>query len=119
MRKSSFVSLAVGSSVAATAAAITLAHRLPMLGFATFWSTAERQAEAARMVEEKTAALATGIVNANLEAARVLTAASLGNFAALRNAPATIAAAGLRPAYRTVRANARRLSRKAARKVSG
>jgi hypothetical protein len=39
----------------------------------------------------------------------------MGQFAPLMNAPVTIANAALRPAFKTVNANARRLNRKAGR----
>jgi len=52
---------------------------------------------------------------ANMEMARLFGAAATGHFAPLFNAPFTIASASLRPAFKTVNANARRLNRRAAR----
>jgi hypothetical protein len=46
---------------------------------------------------------------------RVFSAAAMGQFAPLFNAPITLANAGLRPAFKTVNANARRLNRRAMR----
>jgi hypothetical protein len=90
-----------------------------MFGFASLATPAERQAEATRMVDEKTAAFVEGCIAANMEAIRTFSAAALGQFAPLLIAPMTIASAGLRPAYRTVNANARRLNRRAARNMVG
>jgi|SRR5947208_1002483 hypothetical protein len=117
MRKSrgSLLGLATDSSAAATSAAITLWHRLPMFGIASPLTAAERKSEMTRMVEEKSAALAEGIFAANLEMVRLIGGVSRGHFAPLLNAPLTIAHAGLRPAFRTVKANARRLNRRAKR----
>lgn len=115
MRKSrgSWFDLAMDSNVAATSTAMTLWHRLPMLGFGSL--TNEHQAETARMVDEKGAAFFEGMLAANLEAFRVMTAAATGQVEALMHAPFTIATAGLKPAFRTVNANAKRLNRRAAR----
>jgi hypothetical protein len=117
MRKSrgSVFDLAMDSTVAATSTAMTLWHRLPMFGFTSLASNVERQAEATRMVDEKGTAFVEGMFAANMEAVRVMTAAAAGQFESLLHAPFTIATAGLKPAYRTVNANARRLNRKAAR----
>ena len=121
MRKSrgTAFDLAMDSSVAATSAAMTLWHRLPMFGFVSMMSTAERQAEAARMVDEKAAAAIEGSLNAGMEAMRAWSAATMGNFAPLFNAPVAIANAGLTPAFRRVNANAKRLNRRAARSAFG
>lgn len=67
------------------------------------------------MVDEKSAAFLEGVLAANMEAVRVMTAAAAGQVEALMNAPFTIATAGLKPAFRTVNANAKRLNRRAAR----
>jgi hypothetical protein len=94
---------------------MTLWHRLPMFGFASLATAAERQSEATRMVDEKTAALIEGCVAANMEAVRMFSAVAMGQFASLWNAPMAIASAGLKPAFRTVNANAKRLNRRALR----
>ncbi len=111
--------LGTDSMVAATSAAMTLWHRLPMFGFASLATAAARQSEATRMVDEKAAALIEGCVAANMEAMRMFSAAAMGQFAPLWNAPMAIASAGLRPAFRTVNANAKRLNRKAIRNALG
>lgn len=111
--------LAMDSAVAATSTAMTLWHRLPMFGVASMMTVAEREAESARMVDEKAAAVIEGSLNAGMEAMRAWTAAAMGNFAPLFDAPLTMTNAGLRPAFRTVNANARRLNRRAARAALG
>lgn len=85
-----------------------LAWRLPMLWAMTWSATPQRKAEALRMVTEKNVAFAQGMTAAMAEA-------SLSGFTLLagRNPVAAVADAALRPALRRVRANARRLSRKA------
>ena len=113
MRKQPALDLATDAMAAATAAAMTLWHRLPMLAFAPLATAAERQAEAARMVNEKTAAFVAGCAAANLELMRIGSAAALGRFGPLRDAPTTIARASLRPALRKVKGNAKRLNRRA------
>ena len=114
MRKSrgSLIDLASESSAAAASTAMTLWHRLPMFGMA---STAENRAEMTRMVDEKSAAFVDGCIAANMEMLRVFSAAAMGQFAPLLNAPITLANAGLQPAFKTVNANARRLNRRATR----
>lgn len=111
--------LAMDSAVAATSTAMTLWHRLPLFGFASMMTTAERQAEGARMVDEKAAALVEGALDAGMEAMRAWSAATMGNFEQVFNAPFAITHAGLRPAFRTVNANAKRLNRKAAKAALG
>ena len=121
MRRSrgSFFDLAMDGAIAATAASTTLWHRLPMFGIASLASAAERQAETTRMVDEKTAAFIEGCVAANMEAVRMFSAAAMGEFAPLANAPLSIASAGLKPAFRTVNANAKRLNRRGMRNTFG
>jgi len=111
--------LAMDSAVAATSTAMTLWHRLPLFGFATMLTVAEREAEAARMVDEKAAALVEGALDAGMETVRAWSAATMGNFEQVFNAPLAIANAGLSPAFRTVNANAKRLNRKAAKAAFG
>jgi hypothetical protein len=111
--------LAMDSAVAATSTAMTLWHRLPMFGFASMMTPAERHAEGARMVDEKAAALIEGSLDAGMEAVRAWSAAAMGNFAPLLDAPLAIANAGMRPAFRTVNANAKRLNRRAAKSAFG
>ena len=104
---------------AATSAAITLWHRLLMLAFGPLATAAERPAEATRMVNEKTAAFVAGCAAANLEAMRIWGAAATGRLAPLRNTPVAIARAGLKPAFRKVNANAKRLNRRAIARTTG
>jgi hypothetical protein len=111
--------LGTDSMVAATSAAMTLWHRLPMFGLASLATAAQRQSEATRMADEKAAAFIEGCVAANMEAVRMFSAAAMGEFAPLWNAPMTIASASLRPAFRNVNANAKRLNRRAIRSALG
>lgn len=111
--------LGTDSIKAATSAATTLWHRLPMFGLASVATAAERQSEATRMVDEKAAAFIEGCIAANMEAVRAISSAAMGQYASLWNAPMAIASAGLRPAFRTVHANAKRLNRRAARNAPG
>jgi hypothetical protein len=65
------------------------------------------------MVHEKIAAAIEGALNARNETFRLLMAAATGklHFVEMPHAPAAIIKASLRPAFRTVQANSRRLSR--------
>jgi hypothetical protein len=49
----------------------------------------------------------------------MFSAAAMGQFAPLANAPFAIMGAGLKPAFRTVNANAKRLNRRAMRNTLG
>ena len=66
------------------------------------------------MINEKAAALIEGAIDAQVEAMRIAATAATGRMlpADLAAAPLMIAAAGLRPAFRRVRANSRRLRRR-------
>jgi len=119
MRKRRAANFAMDSFVAATSTGMTLWHRLPMFGLASAATATECQAEAARMVDEKATAFIQGCLAANMEAIRVFGAAMTGRTAPLWNAPMTIASAGLKPAFRTVNANAKRLNRRRARNTLG
>jgi hypothetical protein len=99
MRRRRGSTLATDSMVAATSTAMTLWHRLPRFGLASIATVAERQVEATRMVDEKAAAVFEGCVAANMEAIRMLSAAAMGQFAPLLNAPMILASAGLKPAF--------------------
>jgi hypothetical protein len=103
------------STVAAASTAMTLWHRLPMLGVANAANAVEHQAECARMVDEKAAAFVEGWVNASMEMYRAFNAAAMGQFAPIMNAPLAIATAGMKPAFRRVNANAKRLNARAVR----
>src|SRR5882724_3138188 len=104
--------LATASAVAAASTAMTLWHRLPMFGIATAAGAIERQAEYVRMVDEKSAAFVEGWVDAGMEMYRAFSALTMGQFAPMMNAPVAIANAGLKPAFRRVNANARRLNQR-------
>ena len=97
------------------ATASVLAWRLPMLSMMLWDSTPRRRAEALRMITEKQAALAEGVIHAGTAAA----AASLSLWGKsltgtltkrdLQRASDRIGAAAHAPAVRAVKANARRL----------
>lgn len=91
---------------------VTLCYRLPM-----FATAGKPDAEMGRMVAEKAAAAFEGAWDAQVEALRIAGAAATGqlHIAELANAPAQIAAAGLRPAFRRVKANSQRLRRRGPR----
>ena len=87
---------------------VTLWYRIPML------ATAGKPDSMGRMVGEKTAAWIEGAWDAQVEALRIAGKAATGQLqpAEFAGAPAQIAAAGLRPAFRRVKANSRRLRRR-------
>src|SRR5690242_512276 len=86
---------------------MTLWWRWPILMAA---GTASRDsAELNRMVAEKAAAATAGMIAAQTQAVKIASAALLGK--ATPHASTAVAAAALRPALRTVKANARRLSK--------
>ena len=93
-------------------AATTIWHRLSWFGAAAVMTQTERQAEAAQMFTEKTAAAYEGAWKAGLEATRAMWGIALGAKPNVRTS-AAIADAAVRPALRKARANARRLSRRA------
>ena len=93
-------------------AATTIWHRLSWFGAAAAMTQAERQAEAARMVGEKVAAAYEGGWKAGIEAMRTMGSIALGAKPSA-TAHAAIADAGMQPARRKARANARRLKRRA------
>ncbi|MGH6788087.1 MAG: hypothetical protein ACRECC_00210 [Pseudolabrys sp.] len=106
--------LAAGLGLAGLRSAITLWHRWPMMAAAGTPRAARHAPEYNRMISEKAAAATEGAFAAQREMMRLGGAAMTGrlDLTALWNAPAAIAAAGLRPAFRTVKANSRRLSRR-------
>jgi hypothetical protein len=110
--RGSLVDFALDAVFTGAAAATTLWYRLPEFAWSSVVPLAQRQAEAARMVDEKSAALVEGALLANLELVRIAGAAASGRMRPqdLGTVPLALAAAGLRPAFRTVRANARRLT---------
>jgi hypothetical protein len=110
---------ATASAVAAASTAMTLWHRMPMFGFTSPATAAERRAETVRMMDEKASAFVEGSLDASMEAYRALCAAMMGQFAPLMNAPLAIACASLTPAFHTVNANAKRLNRRAIKSALG
>jgi hypothetical protein len=116
-KRSNHLTFAMDAAAASAHTGVTLWYRLPLFGIASLAPMVERRLESARMVDEKLAAMVEGFVQANIEAVRLVSAAASGRLGAeeMAAAPAAIAAAGLRPAFRAVRANARRLHRRATR----
>ncbi len=107
--------LAVGLGLAGLHTAITLWHRLPMLAAPRDARNASpHDAEIGRMVAEKTAAAVDGFFAAQQAMIRLGGAAITGRLhpTAIPEAFAAVAVAGLQPAFRTVKANSRRLSRR-------
>jgi len=99
---------------------ITLWYRWPLL-VAGGASPRKRRdaAELNRMVSEKLKAAADGMAAGHAEASRLATAAMTGRLghAELSAAPASVAHAALKPAFRTVKSNAKRLRRRHTQEV--
>ena len=115
-RKRRATGLATEFGMAGMHTFMTLWYRLPM--FAAFYaSTGKPQPEFSRMMSEKTSAMIEGAWDAQREAMRFMGDAATGRLQAsdLADAAANVAAAGLRPAFRTVKANSRRLQRRGTR----
>jgi hypothetical protein len=115
-KRSSTNELALGLGFAGIHAAITLWHRWPMLAAPRDARHASpHDAEIGRMVAEKTTAAVDGFFAAQKAMIRLGGAAMTGrvDVTAIPEAFASIAVAGLRPAFRTVKANSRRLRRRA------
>ena len=114
-RHHSIFDLAAGLAFAAPHVAITLAYRWPMLLGGPMPSKATRR-EMGRMVMEKASAAVAGALDGHKVALRLGAEALGGKLrpADLAAAPAAIAAASLKPAFRRVRSNSKRLSRKRA-----
>jgi hypothetical protein len=89
---------------------VTLWYRLSMMAAAP---SPEQGAEIERMISEKATAMFEGGLSAQAEAMRLAGAAVSGRLqpSDFEIAPVSIAAAGLRPAFRLVRSNSRRLRR--------
>jgi hypothetical protein len=87
---------------------ITLWWRWPILMAAGL--PTRNSAELSRMVAEKTAAMTAGAIAAQTEAMKIAAAAMTGK--RTENVPAAIAGAAIKPALRTVKANAKRLRRR-------
>jgi hypothetical protein len=108
---------AMDSVMAGASTLMTLSFRLPMFAWTSLVPFAQRQAEMVRMVDEKAAAMVEGAVLANIELVRLAGVAASGRMRPdeVASAAVGLAAAGMRPAYKTVRANARRLHRQSLR----
>ena len=114
-RRSPSLGLAADFGFAAIHTSLTLWHRLPMLVAAlTLQGKKQHETEIYRMANEKTAALVDGLFGAQREMVRLSVATITGrlDFEDMPHVSASVAAAGLRPAFRTVAANSRRLSRR-------
>lgn len=108
------IDLAAGLGLASLHTGITLFYRLPMLAASFSESGRERHArELNRMVSEKAGAAFDGVVDANKEFMRLAADAIMRPFdlAAMTQNSASIVDAALRPAFRRVKANSRRLSK--------
>jgi hypothetical protein len=97
------------------ASAVTIGLRMPLLISMPFWPQYDVVLEAHRMVTEKVAAAAEGMMAASRESARLATRTALGRATAsdMATGMVSVAMAAARPVRRRARANARRLSSKA------
>lgn len=95
------------------ASAITIGHRLPMLAALSLWPQPDNLVEAHRMVTEKFAAMAEGMMAASEQATALSMLMMFGKTDAedLASATMSIAVAALAPAQKYARANAERLSK--------
>jgi hypothetical protein len=114
-KRHSMFDLAAGMAFAAPHVAVTLACRWPMLLGGRMPSAATRR-EMARMVLEK--AGAAGAFDGQKAALRLSADALAGKLKPtdMAAAPAEIAMASLKPAFRRVRSNSKRLGRKRTRR---
>ncbi len=105
--------LAFGFGMAGIHAGSTLWHRLPMLAAAcTPEGKARHENELSRMVSEKTSAFLDGVLDAQREIVRLTVEAITGRlaFEDMPHVATSVAAAGMQPAFQTVKANSRRLN---------
>ena len=106
--------LAGGLGLASLHTGITLYYRLPMLA-ASLSAPGKKQhaRELIRMMGEKVGAMIDGAFDANTEILRLSTDTIKHpfNLAAITRTSASIVDAALRPAFRRVKANSRRLSK--------
>ena len=113
-RRRNSLDLAAGLGWASLHTGITLFYRLPMLAASLGAPGKEWHArELNRMVAEKASAMVEGVLDANREFLRIGADTMLRpfDFAAMTQNAAAIADAALRPAFRRVEANSRRLSK--------
>ena len=106
--------LAAGLGLASLHAGITLFYRLPMLAASFNAHGKERHArELNRMVGEKAGAMIDGAFDAQKEILRLAAKAMRRplELSAVTQTSASIVNAALRPAFRRVKANSRRLSK--------
>ena len=107
------VDFALSCGIAGIHSGLTLWRRLPMLAAAcTPQGNARHENELSQMVSEKTSAFLDGILDGQREIVRLTVEAIIGRlaFEDMPHVAASVAAAGLQPAFRTVKANSRRLS---------
>jgi hypothetical protein len=105
--------LAADLGIASIHTGFTLWHRLPMLAAScTRQGKVQHAIEMDRMVTEKVTAIIDGVIGIQRELTRLAVAAMTGrlDFEDMPHISASVAAAGLNPAFRTVKANSRRLS---------
>jgi len=113
-RRRNVFDLATGLSLASLHTGITLFYRLPMLAASFSTAGKERHArELNRMVGEKAGAIIDGAFDAQKEILRLAANVMRRPFdlAAMTQTSTSIADAALRPAFRRVKANSRRLSK--------
>jgi hypothetical protein len=111
-RRRNTFDLAAGLGLASLHTGITLFYRLPMLAASFSASGKERHArELNRMVGEKASTMFDGVLDANKEFLRIAADTIMRPFdlAATTQNSASIVDAALRPAFRRVKANSRRL----------
>jgi hypothetical protein len=111
-KKRNAAHLAADLGMAGFHAGVTLWYRLPMMATA-FAAASKPDSEMTRMVSEKVAAVIEGALDAQVETMKMAAAAATGRLTMdqIAGAPVAIAAASLRPAFRRVKANSRRLRR--------
>ena len=113
-RRRNTIDLAAGLGLASLHTGITLFYRLPMLAASFSASGKERHArELNRMAGEKAGAMIEGAFDAQKEILRLAANVMRRPFdlAAMTQNSASIVDAALRPAFRRVKANSRRLSK--------
>ncbi len=106
--------MAASTARAGADAAVTIAARTQNLLIPGLDSSGAQAREARRMIEEKVAALYEGVFAAQVAWGTFLVSAAFGGVRTAEDVTlglADIAEAALAPAHRTVRANARRLTR--------
>lgn len=107
--------MAMSSARAGADAAVTIAARMQNLMNPTFEGAGAQAREAHRMVEEKVAAACEGVFAAQMAWGTFLVTMAFGGVRTVEDVTlgfAEVAEAAIAPAHRTVRANARRLTRR-------